>query len=65
VRDAGWGRGAHLRAVDDILLAAHLSDRQAKIAPQTLMNDVYGLFRFQSALIAPRSPPEWISDRKM
>ena len=23
------------------------------------------LFRFQSALIAPRSPPEWISDRKM
>jgi len=25
----------------------------------------YGLFRFQSALIAPRSPPEWISDRKM
>jgi hypothetical protein len=26
---------------------------------------VFRLFRFQSALIAPRSPPEWISDRKM
>lgn len=26
---------------------------------------VYGLFVFQTASTAPRSPPDWISDRKI
>jgi hypothetical protein len=58
---AAWDHGAH----------AWPRDRRVDFANDLALNlvavagPVNRLFRFQSALIAPRSPPEWISDRKM